>query len=577
MAAAVLFSQASPHRASTQEAAEQVERLADAYVSSQLNYDPTIAYSTGLDSPSHSRFADRTPRALNELHAQSDQILAKLKTIDATLVAGTHAEQTNAVLRETLESAQALRVCRAELWDVNQMQGWQVELVGIAEAQPVGTPEQRKAALQRWETFPRYLQVEISNLRTGLAAGYSAPKTVVQRVLEQLDGLTPESPEASPFFSPAKRANDSAFIHAFRNLVANRITPAIQEYKKFLQTEYLPHARESLGLSSLPQGAACYQAYLRRYTTTRRTPKEIYELGLATVDKSVAEVREIGSRLFGTSDFSEIVSKSLAAPANHFASKEELLAFSRDLIPESRAKSAPLFFDIPNQMVEIQPLPQYQEGSGVSSHYEANANPKEAATFWIALAQWDHETRGAAEITVVHETVPGHHLQVSAAQRLGSPTRLAKLSFNSAYVEGWANYAERLSEESGIDGDDYERLHRRIFYGRSLVIDPGIHAFEWSRERAEEYAMQAGMTKGDADEVIDRIAVEPGQLTSYETGGLEILALREEARKKLADQFDIRAFHQRVLELGILPLSALRSQIVAWFNSQDVVAPKKNP
>ena len=209
----------------------------------------------------------------------------------------------------------------------------------------------------------------------------------------------------------------------------------------------------------------------------------------------------------------------------------------------------------------MKPLPAYQQGSGVSSSYAANPNDSLPATFWIATDQWSAATRGAAEITAVHETFPGHHVQIATARELHPAGLLSKLVFNAAYAEGWANYAERLAEEQNIDFDDYERIQRCALAGRSLVIDPGIHAFGWTRERAEALAMATGMIRDQADDVIDRISVEPGQLTSYEVGGLEMLSLREAAKKKLGARFDIRAFHRCILEDGPLPLTMLRTQV----------------
>jgi uncharacterized protein (DUF885 family) len=380
-------------------------------------------------------------------------------------------------------------------------------------------------------------------------------------VLKQLDGLLSTDPENSPFYLPAKRANDPAFDRALRQEIEDRITPAILQYEKFLRTDYFPRARESPSLSALPNGSACYQAYLRRYTTSADTPEFVIALGKKIVIESTAEIQRIGSRLYGTASLPEIVRRSHDDPKSRFASSAQLLQFSKEIVQRAEQKSRNFFLQFPSQPVVVEPLPEYQNGSGVSSHYQANGNDRQPAMFWISTDDWANETRGSAEITAVHETVPGHHLQIATARRLQPPTKLANLAFNAAYVEGWANYAERLAEEQGIDGDDYERIQRRVLAGRSLVIDPGIHAFHWSRQKAEAFVMETGLSKEQADDMIDRIAVEPGQLTSYEIGGQEILSLRESARKRLGAKFDLRVFHQRVLEQGAIPLSALRSHM----------------
>jgi len=238
-----------------------------------------------------------------------------------------------------------------------------------------------------------------------------------------------------------------------------------------------------------------------------------------------------------------------------------MLAYSQTVLDRARAMAADLFLELPRQPVVILPLPAYQQHSGVTPHYEGNADGAAAATFWLPLDHWDSDTRAAAEITVVHETYPGHHVQTVAARAARPRSVLSVAVFNAAYVEGWANYAEQLAEESHIVDDDYERIQRRAVFGRSLVIDPGINVFGWSRDRAVAYAMEGGLSRESANDVVDRIAVEPAQLTSYELGGLEIRRLREAAQRVSGSRFDIRRFHQRVLEDGPLPLDVLHRKL----------------
>ncbi|HYL93306.1 MAG TPA: DUF885 domain-containing protein [Alphaproteobacteria bacterium] len=548
--------------------AQEVERLADAYVTLVLDYDPTLAYASGLPAPTNARLADRRPAALARYHRGQDGILNELLRIDPALLRGSPSESTYAVLKETLESLRDLRICRSELWGVSHLGGWQNELATVAAAQPVGTVRQRADALRRWRSLPQYVEVEITNLRAGLAAGYSVPKPVVSRVIQQVTSLFSSALEDSPYNSPARRAQDPKFASAFRHVVEYQINPALRRYANFLGTEYLPRARTSIGLSTLPDGASCYQAYLRRNTTLQRSPQEVFDLGQATVAASAAEIQRLGQRKFATQDLAEIVRRAMAAPENHFASQEELLAYAKSLVQQAKEKSAALFLRLPDQPIVVQPLPAYQQGSGVQSHYEANPNPYQPATFWIALDNWKTETRAAAAVTVVHEAFPGHHLQVALARSLRPANALGKLVENAAYSEGWANYAERLAEDAGLTDDSLVMIHRRMVLGHSLVIDPAIHAMSWDRDHARRYLMNAGMGLEQADELIDRVVVQPGQLTSYESGGLEILALREDAQQTMGAKFDLREFHQRVLEQGVIPLSALADHVRAWVKSQ---------
>jgi uncharacterized protein (DUF885 family) len=242
-----------------QTAGVALNQLADHFVDQQLRYDPTLAYSTGLPTRDQSRFADRSPGAIARHDSEEREDLRALFALPIASLAQQD-RATYANLREQLESDLQLRVCRTELWNVNHFDGWQSQFAEVAERQPVGSAEERKQALQRWGSMPQYLSVEIANLRLGLAQGYFAPQAVVRRVIQQMDALAVADPEKSPFYSPAKRSGDAAFQSAFRQLIVTQINPALKSYRDFLQTEYLPKAREGVAVSDLPNGAACYAA-----------------------------------------------------------------------------------------------------------------------------------------------------------------------------------------------------------------------------------------------------------------------------------------------------------------------------
>jgi uncharacterized protein (DUF885 family) len=212
----------------------------------------------------------------------------------------------------------------------------------------------------------------------------------------------------------------------------------------------------------------------------------------------------------------------------------------------------------------VEPFPAFQRGTGGSSRYESSVDPAKPAYYRINSETWAEETRGSAEITAVHEGYPGHHMQIAIANALGT-SRFANLIGNSAFVEGWGRYAEMLAEEAGIYQTDYALMTRRLWPARGMVVDPGIHLMGWTREQAVSFMQESGrFTLADDEDAVDRIAVWPGQLTAYDSGGLEIMALRREAEAALGKRFDIREFHQRVLENGPVPLPRLRSNVQAW-------------
>ncbi len=284
----------------------RLNQLADRFVDQQLQFDPLLAYASGLPTREHGRFADRTPQSLAAHDAAEREDLRALLALPVADVARRD-RATYANLREQLEADLQLRVCRTELWNVNHFRGWQSKFTDAAEKQPVGSAEERTQALERWSGVPRYVAVEIANLRLGLVQGYSAPQAVVRRVIRQMDDLAAADPEASPFYSPAKRSDKAVLQSAFRRLVVEQIDPALRSYRDFLEAEYLPQAREGVAISDLPNGVACYQAFLRVNTTLSRSPQAVFDLGRKTVAENVAAISRIGGRNDHTTDLKAIV------------------------------------------------------------------------------------------------------------------------------------------------------------------------------------------------------------------------------------------------------------------------------
>lgn len=552
-------------QAPASDASTAVRALADEFVALTLDHDPSPAYYTRLEAPSHDYLPHNSAQALASLQGRLDDLSTRLMAIDATTIADRDTQIIHAQLRELLEAERDGRICRAEGWAISHMGGWQLGLVELAERQPVATDDERAQAIARWSSLPGFVDNEIANLRTGLNAGYSAPRSVVDRVITQIDAMLAAEPSQSPFFAPGRNSDDPGFKMRFETLVADRIQPALTRYRGFLAESYRPRARESLAITALPNGEACYRALLRDWTTLDREPREVYELGRRTVAANEEHVRDLGERLFGTGDIAEIIRRVDTAPDNRFESADEVLDFSRSLLERARERSVPMFDTLPVQPASVEPFPEHQRGSGVSSHYEPHPDDSQPGIYRINLDDVESERRGQAEITLVHETWPGHHLQIALARGQGDRHPIAELAFNSAYVEGWARYTEALAEEAGIYTTDYALVTRRIWPARGMVVDPGLHLYGWTREQAAEYIMSTGRFSPEtADAMTDRIAVMPGQLTAYDSGGLEIMALRAEAERALGPRFDLREFHARILGDGIVPLPLLRQRITEW-------------
>lgn len=546
--------------------ADVMNDIADRYYTWTLDRLPEQAYFAAIDLERHDGMFDNRPEALARDQAAQDAFLAEVSAIPGDDLVGKPEWITRALVEQQLRSSVARRVCKEELWNISQMGGWHSGYSQIAMLQPVDTAERREQALVRWSKFPAFVDQEIANLKSGVEQGYTVPKSVTGRVIAQIDGLLALTTESSPFYSPAARADDEEFARAVAELVETGIQPALQRARDYLQNEYLPAARDELSITAIPNGADCYEAMLRGYTTLDRSGKEVYELGQQAVAANSAGVIELGRAAYETSDFSEILERAKNDPADKFESADELLQFSKDMVERAAIEMPKWVGTMPGQAVEVVPFEKHEEGTGRSAHYNPG-NAERPAEYRIPLAKPEEEGRGNAEATAFHEAWPGHHLQVATFQAVEGVHPVTSLIWFSGPGEGWARYSEALSEEMGLYQSTSGPILRRAWPARGMVVDPGIHLFGWTREQASEYMLEAGRFP-NADEMVDRIAIMPGQLTAYDSGGLEILALRRQAEEALGDDFDIREFHDRVLENGTIPLGSLREHIEAWIESK---------
>jgi uncharacterized protein (DUF885 family) len=536
---------------------ENINRLADAWL--DLNADHLAP----------DRLPDLSARSRGIRERSSDAILSALLRIDPARLDELDTI-TYEMLRESLEASRDVRSCHREFWNIDHISGWHVAMPRLAARQPVGTAESRRQAIARWSGFPAFVDAEIALLDQGLRRGYSTPASIVLRVVQQLDGLLALPVEDSPYMSPAKRDGDPRFGSAFAALVKDRINPSLARYRDYLRGIYRPRARTTIAVSALPNGKACYAALLRQETTLKTSPRSVFERGLRLVETNRAEIAAAGRSLLGISDVPAIMARIGKDPSNRFESADAVLAFSRRAVERNRRLAAASFLDAPSDPLEVEPFAAYQRNSGMNPYYSPAAGDGQAARYYINLDTWRDNSKSQAEVTTAHEAWPGHHLQVSVARKLEYRNRFAKAAVYGAYVEGWARYAERLADETGLYESPYARIVWRAKPGFGMVVDPGVHMFGWSRAKAAAFLKGSGLFGGDqaVEDMIDRITVMPAQLTAYDSGGLEFLALRDLARASLGQAFDLRQFHRQVLGYGIVPLSTLHKLTTAWIVRQ---------
>ena len=556
---------AAPNSPAESRLADEPTRLADDYVREYVARFPEGAELSGLQVERHDGLTDNSLAALADWQRFEDRLAERLAPLRLADFEGRPEWVTLGFLQEAVASSRQARVCRYELWPVNQLSGWQAFFSQLADTQPVGSEAARADALARWSRLPRYLDTEAANLREGVRLGYTVPKGNVRLVVEQLDGLLETPVEDWPFYSPARRDTDAAFVAAWRELLSGQVLPAVRRYRDYLRDEYLPAAREVIAITANPDGEACYQASFRAQTTLDRPGAETFRLGRERVERFLAEALAIGRQEFGTSDLPSLVERLKSDPANRFSSREELLAFARAAVERARQGVGGLFSRMPKATMTVEPYAAMLERTASDSYWPAAEDGSRPATYRITLFRYADTTRANAEITAFHEGYPGHHLQISLVQEQTSAHPITRLVGNAGFSEGWARYAEALAEEAGLYSTAYARANRRLWPSRGMVVDPGIHLFGWTREQAVAFLVESGrFGRQEAEAGVDRIAVWPAQLTAYDTGAMEIFALREQAERALGARFDLRAFHDTVLGSGSITLPMLRQKVESW-------------
>jgi uncharacterized protein (DUF885 family) len=565
----VACSRNAPQPPAKQPADGRVKTAADAFLAGYFERNPDQVTVFGVPGGHHDKLPDNSFDALKAWQAREDAWLSGLKAIDPSTVDAPTLRATYAIVREALEASIGLRVCRNELWTVSQfVNAWQVQDGYLVSIQPVGTDQTRAEALARWATLPKYIDTEIANLREGLKEGYSAPKGNVRIVIDQMNILIASKLAASPFDSPSVRDKSPAFMKAFDALVADQIVPAFKRYRDFLAKEYLPAARDTIAVSANPDGAACYDASVRYHSSLPMTARQVHDTGLREVEGITGEMRAIAGRSFDSTDVKAVLNRLRTDPKYLFKSRDDLIKYSQAALARSKAAAPQWFGLLPKADVVIQPYPAFREKNGPNEYNPPAEDGSRPGVFLINAYQAEKKSRANAESTAFHETIPGHHLQGAIALERKDIHPIGRYLGNSGYLEGWALYTERLAEEMTLYSSDVDRmgmLSQQALRATRLVVDSGMHALGWTRQQAIDYMLaHTSEPKDDAVAEIDRYIIYPGQATAYMLGELEIRKARADAERVMGAKFDIKAFHDRVLEDGAVPVTFLSAKIRKW-------------
>jgi uncharacterized protein (DUF885 family) len=445
---------------------------------------------------------------------------------------------------------------------------------------PFKSVEHYENSLSRMDDFSGVVDRAIMRMRAGMASGIVQPKIVVANVIEQLDAMLAGSVEESAFFRPATRfpaevpaAEQARLRTAFREKIGGTLRPALRRLRTFMADEYLPKARETVGLGALSGGPELYAHLARASTTTDLTPDQIHRIGLDNVAQIHAEMETVKRQVGFTGTLKEFFEHIRTDPKFKPKSREALQQ-GYVAIGERVAVNLPrLFRTLPKTGLEIRPVPALTEkGAARGSYVQGSPDGSRPGIFYFNAYDLPSRTTPGMETLYLHEGAPGHHFQISLAQENEALPAFQRFGGNTAFVEGWGLYAETLGRELGVYTDPYQYfgyLDSQLFRAIRLVVDTGIHSKGWSRDRTIQYILDnSSRGRSNATAETERYIAIPGQALAYKIGQLKISELRARAEKALGPKFDIRGFHEQVLMSGALPLAVLEAKIDAWIAAQ---------
>ena len=547
-----------------------IETIADEYLAALLERRPSMATYYGIDGARHDRLFDNSLAALGAWQTREDAWLAELNAIGEPTDVGGRDWVTYGFIHERLAAGHAARICRKELWQTSTTTAWYTRLPFIFDVQPLTTDDLKQQALARLGAVDRFVDTEIANLREGLELGYSSPRLTVENVPGEVRALRSDD---SPFLGIGVRAEDDEFAAATRKIFDEEIVPAINRFADFIEDEYLDQAREEIALSYNPNGAECYPTLVRSFATIQPSADEIHALGLRQIARIRAEMQAILAEHYNDETVESFVRRINSDAEFTFRSEEEVLQYSIDALDAAKERMPDVFNLLPRADVIIKPYPAFR-ASGVGEYHSSSEDGTRPGIFYIAVRDPEDRTRATQQSTLYHETYPGHHLQGAISLELGDKVHaLARYLGNSGYNEGWALYSERVAQELNLYNGPLDLmglLSDQAARAARLVIDTGIHTKGWTRQQSVDYMMNnTGWPATDIQNDINRYISWPGQANAYMLGMLEIRRLRTQAEERLGDAFDLREFHDRILENGSVTLSMMEKSVLAWIERES--------
>ena len=466
---------------------------------------------------------------------------------------------------------------------IDQFGGLHIQLPQLVALLPFDSTRHYEDYLTRLHQVPRLVDQIIEVLQAGEKDHLMPPRFLLEKTVAQCKSIADPAGEANVFAHPVSDfpggvpATDRKRLHdGIVAAVDNEVRPAYNKLANFIASDYAPKGRTDPGVWALPDGDARYRFAIERLTTTNLDPETIHQIGLQEVARIEGEQLAIAKKL----GFSDLKSFSAAAKKNPKfipASGDQILETYRHYIEQMQPELPKLFGLLPKTKVEVRPVQAFREKESAGADYsQGTPDGSRPGIIYVNTGDYQHRSLLSAESTAYHEGIPGHHMQIAIAQTLPELPPFRQQAFYSAYQEGWALYAERLGKETGFYQDpysDFGRLSDELLRAVRLVLDTGVHYKHWTRQQMVDYFHEhTSQDEPDVQAETDRYIAWPGQALGYKLGQLDILRLRDKAQKELGNKFDIRAFHDEVLNGGALPLDVFDARVDGWISEQKAAA-----
>lgn len=538
---------------------------------------PELATSIG-DYRYNDRWSDLSLARVQQRKRDVQDWLAKFEAVNSSGFSEQEQLSERLMVRNLKQQIEGIDLKTYEM-PVDQFKGIQLEPPQFVAVMPFDSTKHYEDYLSRLRKLPVVFDQVIEVLKQGEKDNLMPPRFLLEKTVTQCRNLDKPAGEASTFGQPVAKfpdrvpeADRKRLHDAILAAVDNEVRPAYTKLADFLATEYVPKGRTQPGIWALPGGDALYRYDIRELTTTTMDPEQIHELGLKEVERIEGEQLAIAKKL-GFNDLKSFRESLKNNPKVFATSPEQIVDKYRGYINQMRPELPKLFGLLPKTPVEVRQMQAFRAKEAAAADYQPGTpDGSRPGIVWVNTSDYQHRSLLSAESTAYHEGIPGHHMQISIAQTLPDLPPFRQHAFYSAYIEGWALYAERLGKDIGFYQDpysDYGRLSDEMLRAIRLVVDTGVHYKHWTRQQMVDFFHEhSSEDEPDIQAETDRYIAWPAQALGYKLGQLEILKLRERAQKELRQKYDIRAFHDEVLSGGALPLDVLDQRVTGWIEAQ---------